>query len=121
MRHTIETQDADTTRLLQEEEAEMSIPSISSIEPQDTLSEEDEQFLLHHKGDVTVCNKDGKLEVISNTFLLYKVLLFKGGDICKADLDTCEEYKCFPGTYQGTCVKGNAMDGAPCDDGDLTT
>ena len=98
MRHdTIETRDADT-RLLQEEEAEMSIPSIES---QDTLSEEDEQFLLHHDGDATVCNKYGTLEVISNTFLLYKVLLFKGGDLCKSELDTCEEYQCIAGPYKG--------------------
>ena len=118
MRHdTIETRDADT-RLLQEEEAEMSIPSIES---QDTLSEEDEQFLLHHDGDATVCNKYGTLEVISNTFLLFKVLLFKGGDLCKSKLDTCEEYKCIPGSYKGHCVKGNAAAGTPCEDGNKCT
>lgn len=118
MRHdTIETRDADT-RLLQEEEAEMSIPSIES---QDTLSEEDEQFLLHHDGDATVCNKYGTLEVISNTFLLFKVLLFKGGDLCKAELDTCEEYQCIPGAYKGHCVKGNAAYGSSCEDGNGCT
>ena len=78
-------------------------------------------FLLHHEGDATVCNKDGKLEVISNTFLLYKVLLFKGGDLCKADLDTCEVYKCFPGSYKGTCVTGHAEAGASCEDGNGCT
>ena len=117
MRHAIETRDADT-RLLQEEEAEMSIPSIES---QDTLSEEDEQFLLHHDGDATVCNKYGTLEVISNTFLLYKVLLFKGGDLCKSKLATCEEYKCIAGSYKGHCVKGNAAYGTSCFDGDGCT
>ena len=117
MRHAIETQDADT-RLLQEEEAEMSIPSFDS---QGTLSEEDEQFLLHHEGDATVCNKYGTLEVISNTFLLYKVLLFKGGDLCKSKLDTCEEYKCIPGSYKGHCVKGFVVAGTSCEDGNKCT
>ena len=116
MRHVIETQDADA-RLLQEEAEMMSIPS---IEYQGTLSEEDEQFLLHHEGDATVCNKDG---TISITHRWYKVLLLllKGGDLCKGELDTCEEYKCFPGSYQGTCVKGNVAAETPCDDGDPTT
>ena len=117
MRHVIDTQDADA-RILQEEEAEMSIPSFDS---QGTLSEEDEHFLLHHKGDATVCKKDGTLEVISNTFRLYKVLLFKGGDICKSKLDTCEEYKCLKGAYKGHCVKGNAAAGTPCEDGNGCT
>ena len=106
-------------RLLQEEEAEMSIPS---IETQDMLLlDEDEQFLLNHEGDATVCNKDGTLEVVSSTYRLYKLLYFKGGDLCKDELGECEDYKCFPGSYKGHCTKGNAESGSSCDDGALCT